>query len=500
VFDTLLADQDGLYHPHDFNDRLVLTIKGLMGSVELHQIQQRMQQARLERARRGEWLGAPPIGYVVGENRKLAFDPDEQVQHVVRLVFDQFARLGSLSALLRYLHRHALRLPIRESRGAAQGQLDWRPAHRETLRNLLRHPAYAGTYTWGRRATDPTRAIAGRRGTGRRVLQPEECQVFLPDNHAAYIDNDRFLRNIQRLSSQRRHGPEPSPQREIISLLAGRVFCGCCGNRMQTQYSPQLRYGCARQALDRGEAVCGSLPGAEIERLAAEQILIAMEPASLELSLAATEHIEAERAELDRHWKLRLQRTQQEVDRAFRQYNAVEPENRLVARTLERHWEQSLHTQRELQEEYDRFRASRPTTLSVSERRAILALSQDLPKLWHAPSTAVADKRRVVRMLLAKVVVRGFHSERVHVELHWVGGTVTRHEVMRRVQRWTDLTTYDEIQAHIAQLDLLGAASGDIAESLNAQGYRTCRGTDFTAANIRQLRSRAALPRKGKPR
>lgn len=144
LFDTLLADQDGLYHPQDFNDRLVLTIKGLIGGVELHQIQQRMQQGRLERARRGDWLGATPMGYIIGPNRKLVLDPDEQVQQAVRQVFEQFERLGTVSSLLRYFHQHELRLPVREQAAAAAGRIVWRPPHRETVRNLLRHPAYAG--------------------------------------------------------------------------------------------------------------------------------------------------------------------------------------------------------------------------------------------------------------------------------------------------------------------------------------------------------------------
>jgi len=462
--------------------------------VELHQIQQRMQQGRLERARRGEWLGATPIGYILGENRKLAMDPDEQVQHAVRLVFKQFERLGSLSALLRYLDHNGLRLPVRETSGASQGKLDWRRPHRETItiRNLLRHPAYAGAYTWGRRRIDPKRAIAGRRGTGRVVLEPEDCEVFLPDNHPAYIDWDCFQRNIKRLSSQRRHGPEPSPQRELVSLLAGRVFCGCCASRMQTHYSPRLRYECARRALDYGEPGCGSLPGEPIEQLVSEQILVALEPASLELSLAAVERVEAERAELDRHWQLRRERARQEADRTFRQYNAVEPENRLVARTLERNWEAALRAVRSLEEEYDRFRASRPMTLSASERRSILELSRNLPKLWNSASIAVADKRRIVQMLLEKVVVTGSRSELVSIQLHWLGGTVTRHEVTRRVHGWTDLSTYDAILAHIEKMASRGSASREIASSLNECGYRTCRGSLFTGANVRQLRSRAA--------
>lgn len=489
LFDTLLADQDGLYHPQDFNDRLVLTIKGLVGGVELHQIQQRMQQGRLERARRGEWLGARPIGYVLGENRKLALDPDEQVQQAVRLVFEQFERLGTVSSLLRYFHAHDLRLPIREQIAAA-GRIMWRPPHRETLRNLLRHPAYAGAFTWGRRQTDPQRTVAGHRGTGRVVLAPRDCAIFLPDNHPAYITWERFERNLQRLSSQRRRGPEPSAQREFVSLLAGRVFCGRCGARMQSHYSPRLRYDCARRALDYGEPACSSLPGEEIERVAAEQVLLAMEPASLELSLSACQRIESERVALDRSWQLRLERAEHDAQRAFRQYDAVEPENRLVARTLERQWEAALRSVRNLQEEYDRFRVTRPATLSASERREIAGLSQNLPRLWS--SASVADKRRVVQLLLEKAVVTGGGNELMDIQLHWAGGTVTHHATTRRVHRWNALSRYEAILREVEQLRSAGLPSHEIARRLNAAGYRTCRATEFTAASVRQLCSRNA--------
>lgn len=492
LFDTLLADQDGLYHPQDFNDRLVLTIKGLVGGVELHQIQQRMQHGRLERARRGEWLGATPMGYVIGPNRKLVLDPDEQVQQAVRQVFEQFERLGTVSSLLRYFHQHELRLPIREQAAAAGGRIVWRPPHRETVRNLLRHPAYAGAYTWGRRRIDPQRVVAGRRGTGLVVLAPRDCAIFLPDNHPAYITWECFQRNLERMSSQRRHGPEPSSQREVVSLLAGRVFCGRCQARMQSHYSPRLRYDCARRALDYGEAGCTSVPGEEIERVAAEQILAAMEPASLELSLAACERIESERAALDRSWKLRLERADQDAQRAFRQYNAVEPENRLVARSLERQWEAALQAVRTLQEEYDRFRAARAATLSESERHSIVALSKNLPRLWS--SAAVVDKRRVVQLLLEKAVVTGTRQELLSIELHWAGGTITHHHVTRRLRSWKDLSCYEALFQEVEKLRSRGLPSSEIASHLNAAGYRTCRNTAFTAESVRQFCSRNAAP------
>jgi DNA invertase Pin-like site-specific DNA recombinase len=493
LFDTLVADQDGVYHPQDFNDRLVLTIKGLVGGVELYQIQQRMQQGRLERARRGEWLGVPPLGYVIGEQKKLVFDPDQQAQHVVRMLFEQFERLGSVSALLRFLHEHDVRLPIRTTVDP-RDPIVWRRPHRATLRNVLRHPAYTGTYTWGRRPCDPKRAIAGRRGTGRIVLAAEDCQVFIPGNHAAFIDAEQFERNVRRLSSHPRRGPQPSPDRHTVSLLAGRVFCGRCHARMQPHYSPQLRYECARHALDYGQSRCGSLSGREIEQLAAAQILVALEPASLELSLAAAQHIEAERAEVERHWQLRLERARQDAERAFRQYDAVEPENRLVARTLESHWEAALSQVRTLTEQYDRFRASRPLTLTSAERLAIKQLSTNLPRLWNSPSLAVAQKRRVVELLLEKAVVTATGDERVTIELHWSGGTVTSHDITRRVHRWSDLSSYESILAHIAEMETRGCTSAAIATSLNELGYRTCRATSFTSANVRQLRQRAKLP------
>lgn len=493
LFDTLLADQDGVYHPQDFNDRLVLTIKGLVGGVELYQIQQRMQQGRLERARRGEWLGVPPLGYVIGEDRKLSFDPDQQSQHVMEMLFKQFERLGSLSALLRYLHERNVRLPIRTT-ADPRDAIDWRRPHRETVRNVLRHPVYTGMYTWGRRPIDPKRAIPGHRGTGRTVRAAEDCEVFIPGNHPAFIDSEQFERNLQRLASHPRRGPQPSPDRQTVSLLAGHVFCGRCGARMQPHYAPQLRYECARRALDYGHSRCGSLPGREIEQLAAEQILIALEPASLELSLAAVDRIEVERADVERHWQLRLERARQDADRAFRQYDAVEPENRLVTRTLESRWEEALANVRTLTEEYERFCASRPLKLSPTERRAIEALSINLPRLWNSASLAVSEKRRVVELLLEKVVVTPSGNERVAVQLHWSGGTTTQHQVTCRVHRWSDLSHYPSILGHIAELGSRGCQSDEIAASLNAAGYRTCRGVSFTSANVRQLRKRAQLP------
>ena len=491
AFDTLLADQDGLYHPHDFNDRLILTIKGFMGGFELHQLQQRMQAGRLNRCRRGEWLGQPPPGYIVGPAGKLQFDPDEQPQQVIRLILEQFASQGSISGVLRYVRQQQIQLPFRPVSGPQRGQLCWHQPHRETLRLLLRHPAYAGVYTWGRRAIDPRRGLPDKRGRGRFEREPEDCLVFLRDNHPAYISWEQYQSNRRRLQQQRRRGPVPGPARTTTAVLAGLVVCGQCGSRMQTRYIKTLRYTCQRHALDYAAAACQSFVGDPLEQLVAAQILQVVEPASLELSLRAAQQCEHERTTLDRHWRLRVERARQETDRAFRQYNAVEPENRLVARTLEQRWEETLLAQRALEEEYHRFQQTQPTRLSAAERAVIEALAHDLPALWKAPQTPLTDKRQVARLLLQRVVVWApASSQELRVQLHWIGGTVTEHQIRRPVHAWRQVTDVAALLERVRQGRAAGWTSRRIAEELNATGQRTPRGNLFTAESVRQLQTR----------
>jgi DNA invertase Pin-like site-specific DNA recombinase len=497
LFDTLLADEDGLYHPHDFNDRLILTIKGFMGGIELHQLQQRMQAGRLNRCRRGEWIGQPPPGYVVGPDRKLQFDPDEQVQHVVRLILEQFACLGSASGVLRYLQQQQIQMPFRPLSGPKSGQLLWRRPHRETLRRLLRRPAYAGVYTWGLYAIDPRRHVPGQRGRGRVECTPENCAVFLRDNHPAYLSWEQYQSNLRRLKQHRTHGPTPGPAQTTVALSAGLVVCGLCGCRMQTRYSGSLRYVCQRHALDYAEPVCQSFAGEALEQLVREQVLLVVTPASLELSQRAAQECERERAALDRQWQLRLEHARQDTDRAARQYNAVEPENRLVARTLERAWEQMLLAQCTLEEEHDRFQRTLPVLLTAAERAQIEALARDLPTLWNSPQTSITDKRQVTRLLLQRVVVWApASSQQARVQLHWAGGSITEHQIIRSVAAWKQLTDLNALLDRVRQWHVTGWTSSRIAEELNATGCRTPRGHEFTAMTVRQLLSRTARTQK----
>jgi DNA invertase Pin-like site-specific DNA recombinase len=491
LFDTLIADMDGIYHPNDFNDCLVLTIKGIVGGIELHQIQQRMQTGRLNKVRRGEWLGTAPPGFVVGRDSKLAQDPDEQVRAAVHLLFDEFNRQGSISGLLRWMHAHQQCIPFRSYARETKGEIQWRPAHRETLRNILRHPVYCGIHAWGRRTTDPKRAIPGRRGTGRVSLKPEDCAVWIPENHPGYITPEQYEANIRRIETSTCRGPKPSSAAKQVALLNGLVVCGHCDRVMQTRYTRVLRYDCQAKSFDYGAPRCQSFVGESLDELVAAQVLQAIQPASLELSLKAAQQLERQRAELEHVWQLRLERARQEVDRAWRQYNAVEPENRLVARTLEHHWEQALLSLRDLQEEHDRFCQEQPFRLSDADRAAVESLAMNLPAVWNSSRTSLLDKRQVVRLLLEAVKVWAPRdSNLMTVHCHWTHGSVTKHEIRRRVGKWEHLADYEVLLSRLKTLQASGRDWSAIAEALNQEGFRSPQSTAITAANLRQLWSR----------
>ena len=373
-FRVLLADAEAIYDPADHNDRLLLGLHGMMSEAELHVLKERMYQGKLNKARRGALMGVPPIGYVRLASGEWAIDPDEQVQATVRLIFDQFDRETTLHGLLRYLVHHGVRIPVRSNSGPNRGELEWRRPNRTTLSNLLHHPSYAGAYRFGHRPIDPRRKQPGRPATGKQIRRPEECLVLIRDRLPAYITWDRFRANQERLEANRARQDRPGAPRQGPSLLAGLLRCGRCGRRMIVRYSgPKNRhaYTCTRGPTDYGEPLCQSLSGPVLDDLVAGRVLAAVEPAALEASLAAVAGVERERAELARHWQLRRERAAHEVDRAARQYQACEPENRLVGRELERRWEESLKAQRQLEDEYERWQRTAPGRLSPDDERAI---------------------------------------------------------------------------------------------------------------------------------
>jgi DNA invertase Pin-like site-specific DNA recombinase len=498
---VLLADADGIYDPTAYADRLLLGLHGVMNEAELHVLQQRMYQGKLNKARRGELLGIPPIGYLrVGD--EWVIDPDEQVQAVVRLIFDQFDREATLHGLLRYLVHHQVRIPVRAAGGPDKGQLQWRRPNRATLSNLLRHPSYAGAYRFGHRPIDPRKKQPGRPHTGKLIRRPEECLVLLRDRLPAYISWERFEANQARLLANRNLPGTPGAPRNGPALLAGLVRCGRCGRRMMVRYpgpGKPVSYTCTRGSSDYGEPFCQGLSHAgTLEELVAGQLLAAVEPAALEASLAAVAGVKRQREELERQWQLRRERAALAVDRAARQYQACEPENRLVARELERRWEEALRQQRQLDEEYERFERAAPAELSDKALSSIRALASDLPAVWSADTTTPADRQRIARLLLERVAVtvdKG--SERVEVRLHWSGGQQTEHTVTRPVRRYCQQSAYPRLVSRLKELCSNRLSSSEIAEKLNAEGFRPPKRTDrFTAGMVSRLASQLGVQRR----
>jgi DNA invertase Pin-like site-specific DNA recombinase len=493
LFHTLIADLDGIYDPVQYNDRLLLGLKGTMSEAELHILKQRMHQGRLNKAQRGELQFALPVGYVWSPTGEIQFDPDKQVQQVVRLIFRKFEDLGTLGGLVRYLAQQQIQVGVRVREGPGKGELVWRRPNRATLQMMLKHPLYAGSYVYGRRQEDPRRKQAERPRTGRVVMNTDEWLVLLPDRCPAYISPEQYARNQLRLEANQARADAMGAARTGSALLAGLVVCARCGCRLNVHYDDggaRLHtYECVERWTHYGEARCQHLAGPCLDAFVSQQVLAALEPAALELSLSATERLEQERAALDRLWQQRRERAAYEVERAARQYQAVEPEHRLVARTLERTWEEKLLAQQQLEEEYHRFLHQKPRLLSEAEREAIRRLATDIPAIWGAPTTTDADRKEILRQVIERVIVdvQG-SSEQVHVRIEWIGGGQTEGVVIRPIGKLSELSTYPQICHQIQVLTEAGWAAVAIAQTLNEAGFRPPRSTTgFRAEMITQL-------------
>ena len=422
----------------------------------------------------------------------MTLDPDEQVQQVVRLIFRKFAEMGTVNAVLRYLVKNNIQIGVRVREGPGKGELEWHRPVRATLHNLLKNPIYAGAYAYGRSQIDPRRKKPGRPSTGRVVIAAEDWTVLLRDRFPSYISWEQYEENLARLKSNRARAHEMGAVRDGPSLLAGLLICAKCGHRMAVRYSGQGNrhiYYCSRMLIDYGTDACQSMAGPPLDKFISHKVLQALEPASLELSLEAEKNPEREREDLTRLWQQRLERAAYESERAGRQYRLVELENRLVARQLEREWEEKLAEQKKLEEDFRRFEHNQPRLLSALEREAIRRLAADIPALWGASTTTDADRKEIIRQVIQRVVVDAQESsEQVRLSIEWVGGMRTEEEMIRPVKRLEQLSYYPQLCQRICTLAREGLKAGDIAERLNAEGYRPPKRREtFGPVGVRDL-------------
>jgi len=493
---TLLADRDGVYDPSDYNDRLLLGLKGTMSEAELHLIKQRMQSGLRAKARRGELPLPLPMGYVRHGSGAVVKDPDAQAQALIQLVFTTFERCGSIGGVLRYLVAHDLQLPKRLRGGPAKGELSWVRPRRETVREILRNPAYTGTYAYGRRPVDPQKRTSGKPWSGRTITRPDDWMVCLHDQWPAYISWEAYLRHLRQIEANQ-------PQRLGVprrgtALLSGLIRCGQCGRRMHTRYSDNGqggRYVCSYVMTNYGGDWCQSIAGPVVDRAVCDLVVQALEPASLTASLQVADDLEQERGRLDTIWRQRVERARYLAERAARQYDATEPEHRLVARELEHQWEVALQAEQEVRAAYHDFRAHHPLPLSEAERAAIAQLAADIPALWSADTTTPTDRQSLIRQLIeqVRVTVQG-RTERVTVQVEWAGAQWSTVTLIRRVAHLEQLSYYPELLQRARELAEHDPSPLRIAQTLTEEGWHPASGQGpMTSSIVRGLLARQGI-------
>jgi hypothetical protein len=403
--------------------------------------------------------------------------------------------------VLRFLAEHQVQIGMRERSGPGKGEVAWRAPHQQGLSNMLRNPAYAGIYAYGRSRTDPSRRLPGREHSGRvRRLEAGQWLVRIEGALPAYISVKQYERNLARLAANRARADAAGAPRNGPALLGGLVACGICGQRLQANYEASGqgltgRYCCQRRHDTYGEPRCQQMAAPFLDEHVVTQVLSALAPAALELSVTAAAQVEDRRAEVGRIWRQRLERADFACDRARRQYQLAEPENRLVARQLEREWEAALAERAHLGEEYERYQRARPARLSAAELAAIRALASDIPALWAAPTTTMADRKRLLRAVIESVrVTADGATERVHAAITWAGGHQTHADLRRPVARIDQLSYYPALTERIRALAGQGLGSAAIAGQLAAEGFRTPRLHErFHPGEIQQLIRRLGL-------
>jgi hypothetical protein len=448
--------------------------KGTISEFELVTMRNRLERGRLHKAQRGELFHRVPTGYVKLSTERVEMDPDEQVREVIRLIFDKYDEIGTAWGVFHYLIRNNIRLGFRPYHGPNRGNLEWRRPVLLTVFQILRNPTYAGAYAYGRRPHKRVRTATGDRTSAGNWVPMDQWKVLKRDCLPAYITWERYLANQQSLHQHRSGLGCKGTARDGSALLTGLIVCGNCGRCLQASYRTQARayYSCVRHLHEGTEQTCFGLKAAVVDDLVRQQVLRALEPAALELSCRALEDIKRDRARLEKHWKQRLERAKYEAQNAERRYRVVDPENRLVARSLEQRWEETLRAERQVRDDYDRFLREQPPQLSREERARVTALSSDLPALWHAGGTSNQDRKEIIRHLVQKVVVHVRNdSEYVDVAIHWHGGFTSQHEIVRPVKSYEQLRDFDKLMDRITTLRHEGQTAAQIADCLNAEGF-----------------------------
>ncbi len=484
--DTLVIDTDGIYDLRDFNDQLVLGVKSQLSQAELHVMAVRLQGAKRHAAERGELRLPLPVGYLYDDEGQVIFDPDQEVQAAIADVFAAFAQAGSAYGVLGLFRDR--RFPSRAHDGGWSGELRWGRLNLSRLGRILHNPCYAGAYVSGRFRSQRVVAPDGTIKTKLIELPRAEWAVLIKDHHPAYISWEQFLANEQRLARNYTQGGQ-RPAREGAALCQGIVRCGACGRPMSTQYRPWgACYSCHSRSEHDPTPSCRVVKAAPVDALVSRRLLEALAPQEIALALNAADELQDRHARSNRAVELRVERARYEAVRAERAFHACEPDNRLVARSLEDRWEQKLRELKDAEAEL----AERTVQAPEPSREQLEALARDLPALWAAKTTADRDRKRLLRALIGDVTIKSDpHGPEVLVGIRWQSGAAEQHTVTRppKIMNPTPPEALDLLRRLAPHY-----SNADIANELNAAGLRTGTGRTFDAIAIGRLRNNQNLP------
>jgi DNA invertase Pin-like site-specific DNA recombinase/uncharacterized protein YndB with AHSA1/START domain len=497
--DTLIGDSDGIYHPAVFNDRLILGLKGTMSEAELHILRARLDGGIRNKAARGELRRGLPVGFVWGEeDGDVRFDPDEAVVGALRMVFSKFTELGSARKVWLWFCSEGLSFPLRAH---MKNPIRWVAPTYTAIHHVLTNPVYAGAYAYGKCRHERYVDEQGRLRRRTRHLPLAEWAVLLPDHHQGFIDWASYQANQARLDANVHPQPHQAggAVREGAALLQGLAICGKCGRHLHTHYRGRKAspgYHCSGKDIVQGRGVyCLNVGGIQIDQAVTDAFLKALTPAAVEATEQAMRQLEANHDAALGQWRLAVERARYKTDRAERQYRAVEPENRLVARGLESEWEKRLRDLAAAEAELERRQQQRPRTLSPEEKSRIRTLGSDLHKVWTAPTTTDRDRKELLRTLLEEVIV-GVHrpAHRAHLTLRWRGGELTEIDLPLPRSQPRGLRTSEDTISLLRRLATL-YPDEVIAGILNRQGRKTASGERFTANQVGSLRRYRGIPR-----
>jgi DNA invertase Pin-like site-specific DNA recombinase len=487
---TLILDEDGVYDPAHFNDRLLLGLKGTMSEAELHVLKARLLGGQRNKARRGELEMGLPIGLVYDAAGAVVLDPDQQIQQSVRLLFETFREIGSASAVVRRFLREGIRFPRRIRRGIGKGDVVWGVIEHCRVIQILHNPRYTGAYVYGR-----TKGVrkADLTSTTQHKVERENWQVLIRDAHPGYISWDEFERNEQTLRdnvagwSPTGRGRTP---REGSALLQGRLICGRCGSRMRVRYQKMRTtlapyYVCMEEVVRRAGTTCQSIRGRDIDSAISALLLETVAPAALEVALAVHDEIAGRIKKAEQLRYTQLERARYDAELARRRYLKVDPDNRLVADTLEADWNARLRTHDSLQQEHERQRKADQGLLNEEARVRILSLSADFPRIWNDERTAPLERKRMVALLIEDITL--LRSEQISINVRFRGGKTTSLTVPLPIPMAVIRKTKPEV---IATLDRLLETHTDqqAADALNVLGFRNWQHQPFNAKKVVSVR------------